>query len=77
MKSSPVVNFINVKCANFTYESLFGSFLYLHGTREKLPKRCLYIKSARKTLMKSTPGVILGRIHFFLIHFRPNANLTE
>jgi len=49
-----VVNFINILGANFTYESLFGSFFYLHVTREKLSKR--RYKKIRKMLMKLTPG---------------------
>ncbi len=44
--SSQVVNFINVLRANFTYKSLFGSFFYLHVTREKLLKRC-HTKNSR------------------------------
>ncbi len=39
----------------FLYKSLFGSFFYLYVTREKLPKRCLHEKFARKMLMKLTP----------------------
>jgi len=45
-----VVNFINVLHANFTYKSLFGSFFYLHVTREKLLKKCLYEKFAQKNV---------------------------
>jgi len=52
---SPAYDFINILHANFTYESLFGSFFYLHVTRDKLSKRCLYEKFARKMLMKLTP----------------------
>jgi len=58
----PAVNFINVLLANFTYKSLFGSFFYLHLTREKLLKRHWHKKFAKKMLMKLTPefaGVIL------------------
>jgi len=36
---------------------LFGSFLNLHVTREKLPERCSYEKRAHKTLMKLTPEI--------------------
>jgi hypothetical protein len=54
-----VVNFINILRAKFTYESLFGSFFYLHVTREKLPKRHSYVKFARKLLMKLTTVLIL------------------
>jgi len=53
---SPIVNFIHVVCPNFMYESLFGSFFYLHVTREKLLKRRLYKKFAHKMLMKLTPS---------------------
>ncbi len=52
----PVVNFINILRTNFMYESLFGSFFYLHVTREKLPKRCSYLKFVCKMLIKLTPG---------------------
>jgi len=50
-----VVHF-HILRANFKYENLFGSFFYLHVTREKLPKRSLYKKYSRKTLMKLTQG---------------------
>ncbi len=29
-----LVNFINVKCTNFSYKSHFGSFFYVHVTRK-------------------------------------------
>jgi len=48
MKSSPGVNFINVLRTNFLYERWFCSFFYVHVTREKLPKQCLYEKFVRK-----------------------------
>ncbi len=49
------VNFIiNILHTNFSYERCFGSFFYIHVTRGKLPKQCLYEKCARKTLMKLT-----------------------
>jgi len=35
------------------------SFFYLHVTREKLPKRLLYEKVARKMLMKLTPRLLI------------------
>jgi len=54
-----VVNFINILRANFLYERLFGSFFFLHATREKLLKRHSYEKFARKILMKLTPGIIM------------------
>jgi len=40
----------------FLYKHCFGSFFYLHVAREKLPKRRLYEKFARKMLMKLTPN---------------------
>jgi len=40
----------------FKYESLLGSFFYLHVTREKLLKRRSYKKFVQKMLMKLTPG---------------------
>jgi hypothetical protein len=55
MKLTPVVNFINILCANFTYKRLFSSFFYLHVTREKLPKRRSYKKFSHKMLMKLRP----------------------
>jgi len=54
----PVVNFINILPANFTYKSLFCSFFYLHVTREKLQKRRSYKKLVHKMLMKLTPCAI-------------------
>jgi len=43
-----LVNFINILRTNFLYECRFGSFFYVHVTREKLPKRCSYEKFACK-----------------------------
>jgi len=51
------VNFINILRTNFSYQSLFGSFFYLHVTREKLLKRRSYEKFACKMLVKLTPNV--------------------
>jgi len=56
MDLKPAVNFINILRLNFMYESLFGSFFYLHIAGEKLLKIPLYKKLARKMLMKLTPG---------------------
>jgi len=53
----PGVNFINILCTNFLYECCFGSFFYIHVTREKLPKRHLYKKFVRKILMKFKVGL--------------------
>ena len=49
VKLTPVVNFINVKGANFTYESLFSSYILALNKH-------LYKKHVRKTLMKLTPA---------------------
>jgi len=65
------VNFINVKRANFTYESLFGSIFYLHVTREKLQKRRSYEKCVHLTLMKLTHGVMQCHIFFLKSIFCP------
>ncbi len=43
-----------ILCSNFSNEHHFGSFFYVHVTREKLPKQRLYEKFARKMLMKLT-----------------------
>ena len=48
MKWTKGVKFINFKHANFTYESAFGSFFYLHVTAKK---------DVCKMLMKLTPLV--------------------
>jgi len=58
VKLTPGVNFTNILYTNFPYESCFGSFLYLHVTREKLSKQHLYEKFARKMLVKLTPDFI-------------------
>ncbi len=43
----PIVNFINIKRTDFSYERHFGSFYYVHVTRKKLPpKQCSYEKFA-------------------------------
>jgi len=56
--STPVVNFIMHQhfTYNFPYELRFGSFFYVHVTREKLPKQCSYKKIICKMLMKLTPA---------------------
>jgi len=36
------VNFINILRTNFLYERCFGSFFYVHETREKVPKQHSY-----------------------------------
>jgi hypothetical protein len=56
MKLTSVVNFINILHTNFLYERYFGSFFYIHVTREKLPERRSYEKFSCKMLMKLTPG---------------------
>jgi len=48
--------FINILSANFLYACLFGSFSLVTCKWKKLPKTLLYIKLARKMLMKLTPG---------------------
>jgi len=35
IKLTPVVNFINILPTNFSYKQSFGSFVYVHVTREK------------------------------------------
>ncbi len=52
--SRPGVNVINVICARFSYKRSFGSFLYVHVTREMLLKQHSYEKRACLTLMKLT-----------------------
>jgi len=74
---SSMVNFINVLQANFTYESLFGSFFYLHVTREKLLKTCSYKKFTRKMLMKLTLVQACLYIHTFLNNFPDWRDLLE
>jgi len=49
------VNFIIILCAHFCTIVLNAAFFYLHGIREKLPKRLLYKKGTCKMLMKLTP----------------------
>jgi len=56
------VNFINVLNSSFLYKHHFGSFFYVHVTREKLPKRRSYKKCAQKTFMKLTPVLLEGRL---------------
>jgi len=48
------VNFINILHTNFSYKHCFGSFFYVHITREKLLKQRSYEKFVRKMLMKLT-----------------------
>ncbi len=53
----PGVNFINILRMKFLYERRFGSFSYVHVTREKLPKQHWYEKFVCKMLMKLTTVV--------------------
>ncbi len=62
-RNIPGVNFLNILCTNFLYEHCFDSFFYVHVTREKLLKRCLYEKFERKMLMKLTPSSPTERAH--------------
>ncbi len=57
VKLMPAVNFINVKCVRFSYTSHFGSFFLVTCTKKKLPKRHLYEKLVRLTLMELTTGL--------------------
>ncbi len=54
----------------FCIKVFFGSFFFLHVTREKLPKRCSYQKFAHKLLMKLIPTVTYLS-HFSLSPFIP------
>jgi len=55
MELTPVVNFINNLRTNFLYKHRFGSFFYVHVTREKLWESIWYEKFAYKMLMKLAP----------------------
>jgi len=50
------VNFINVKRANFLYESLFWQLFWLRFGFDERTKAHSYVKFARLTLMKLTTG---------------------
>jgi hypothetical protein len=56
------VNFIKILRTNFSYQCCFGSFFYVHVTREKLPKQHSYKKFVGEMLMK-----LLTRMDFWLI----------
>jgi len=75
LKSRFAVNFINILLANFSYESLSSSFFYLHETREKLPKRNLYEKFARKMLKKLPLGIYFTNI--FTQRFHANKKMRS
>jgi len=55
MKLTTGVNFINIKCANFSYKTFFGQ---LFSSYMYIKKRRLYKKFAHLTLMKLTAGFI-------------------
>jgi len=59
------VNFINVKHTNFSYERRYGSFYYVHVTREKLPKWRSYEKFVCLTLMKLTQQLFKSGIFVY------------
>jgi len=54
MKLTPAINFINIKCMNFSFKrcisAAFSSYMYVE-------KRCSYEKCRCFTLMKLTPVV--------------------
>jgi len=52
--STSTVNFINIKCTNFTYESLFSSYVLALNELS-------YKKYACKTLMKLTSSLVIGQ----------------
>ncbi len=56
----------------FLYERHFGSFFYVHETREKLPKQHWYKKFAGKMLMKLTPAVryFINILHTIFLYER-------
>jgi len=53
----------------FSYERHFGSFFYVHVTREKLPKQCSYKKHAHIMLMKLTADYCFS---FLNVYYRRN-----
>ena len=63
-EATPVVNCINVKCTNYSYERCFGSFYYVRVTREKPLERRWYEKRAQLSLMKLTPGCVSDITNF-------------
>jgi len=72
---SPVVNFINVKCANFMYKSLFSSNVL--ALNELSYKKC-----ACKMLMKLTQGKTPKKcfkrfLRIFQFHFNKNVSLNS
>ncbi len=57
-KSQLGVNFIKILRKNFSYKCRFGSFFYVHVTRNKLPIKLSNEKFVRsKMLTKLTPGL--------------------
>jgi len=50
----------NLEFTNFSYEHRFGSFFYVHVTREKLPKQRSYEKYAHIMLIKLTPTLFFA-----------------
>ncbi len=46
MKYTTVVNFINIKRANFSYKHRFGRFYYVHVTRKKAAKM-MFVRKIR------------------------------
>jgi hypothetical protein len=77
VKFTPVVNFINILRANFSYESIFYSFFYLYVTREKLPKRHSYKKFAHKMLMKLTPKGAISPTSLCAAFAQANPKITK
>ncbi len=84
------VNFFNILRTNFLYEHRFGSFFYVHVTREKLPKPFSYEKRSGIMLMKLTAdlfgyvteGVLLTTVSAFgfvgnLVSISSNTLMTE
>jgi len=57
-----------MKHAPFLHKRSFGSFFYIHVTRKKLPKWCLYEKFVGGMLMKLTAGVNFTKFYVRLFY---------
>jgi len=56
VRDPSAANFINILLVHFLYKILAPKITKPNATRGKLPKRLLYKKGPRKTLMKLTPA---------------------
>ncbi len=72
------VDFNNILGTNFCTSVVSTAFFYVHVTREKLPKQCLYKKFWSKTLMKLTnmayEDIFIQKLYLLFLNINKHKN---